>query len=62
MTGCNILYTVIAELLWALWKQRFWGFLDREFTAIHSNSAAAVGPVETMVPGLSVQKVNGNIR
>ena len=25
-------------------------------------SAAAVGPIETMVPGLPGQKVNGNIR
>ena len=32
----------------------------RELTVIYGNSTPAVGPIETMVPGLPGQGVNGN--
>ena len=43
-------------------KTWFQGFLGRELTVIYGNSTLAVGPIETMVPGLPGQGVNGNIR
>ena len=38
------------------------GVAGRELMVIYGNSSAAVGPIETMVPGLPGQGVNGNIR
>ena len=57
-------FTAIRQQLWALSnlrKSTVQGFLCRKLMVIYGNSAVAVGLIETMVPELSGQKVNGNI-
>ena len=56
---------MIRVQLWALFQgylRRFQGYLGRKLIVINGDEGPAVGPTETMVPGLPGQKVEGNIR
>ena len=51
---------VVVVWVWALWKPWFQGFLGRELTVVAGSCGVAVGPIETMVPRLPGQGVNGS--
>ena len=46
---------VVEVWLWALQKPWFQRYLGRKLTVINGEKGPAVGPIETMVPGLPGQ-------